>query len=56
MKISSAKIKIFAQNTDKGYSLQPNRLTEVVPTSTHNLCFGSKIRKMSTPVYPSYTI
>ena len=28
---------IFAQNIDRGY-------TEAVLTSTHNLCFGAKIR------------
>ena len=33
----------FAQNIDCGYTL--NRLTEAVLTSTHNLCFGAKIKK-----------
>ena len=42
---------IFAQNIDCGYTLEP------VLTSTHNLCFGAKIRKkMYTPVNPSFTI
>ena len=43
---------IFAQNIDCGKTL--NRLAEAVLTSTHILCFGSKIRKISihlhTPV------
>ena len=53
---------IFAQNIDCGYSLEPprqggsneNRLAEAVLTSTHNLCFGAKIRKihLHTPVLP----
>ena len=46
------------QNIDCGYSLEPprrgvltsNRLAEAVLTSTHNLCFGAKIRKIS--IYP----
>ena len=33
-----------------------NRLSEAVLTSTHNLCFGAKIRKTCTPVNPSFTI
>ena len=34
-----------------------NRLDEAVLTSTHNLCFWTKIRKtMCTPVNPSFTI
>ena len=32
---------IFAQNIDCGYPLE-----EAVLTSTHNLCFGAKIRKI----------
>ena len=36
---------IFAQNIDCGYSLE-NRLAEAVLTSTHNLCFGPKRRKI----------
>ena len=35
---------IFAQNIDCGYSLEP--------TSTHNLCFGAKIRKNVYPCKP----
>ena len=31
-------------------------LSEAVLTSTHNLCFRAKIRKMNTPVNPSFTI
>ena len=46
---------IFAQNIDSGYTLEPPR--EAVLTSTHNLCFNAKIRKiMYTPVNPSFTI
>ena len=40
---------IFAQNIDCGYS-------EAVLTSTHNLCFGAKIRKKYTPVNQFYYI
>ena len=35
---------IFAQNIDRGYTLEPP-LTEAVLTSTHDLCFRAKIRK-----------
>ena len=28
-----------------------NRLGEAVLTSTHNLCFGAKIRKIGIPLY-----
>ena len=28
-----------------------NRLAEAVLTSTHNLCFGAKIRKIGTPLH-----
>ena len=35
--------QIFAQNIDRGYTLEP--LSEAVLTSTHNLCFRAKIRK-----------
>ena len=38
----------FAQNIDCGYTLEPP--SEAVLTSTHNLCFGSKIRKIGIPV------
>ena len=42
---------IFAQNIDCGYTLY------AVLTSTHNQCFGAKIRKKKyTPVNPSFTI
>ena len=44
---------IFAQNIDCGYTLEP----EAVLTSTHNLCFGAKIRKnMYTRVNPTFSI
>ena len=36
---------IFAQNIDCGYTLG-----EAVLTSTHNLCFGAKIRKIGIPL------
>ena len=46
---------IFAQNIYCGYMLR--RLIEAVLTSTHNLCFGAKMRKkMCIPVNPSFTI
>ena len=35
---------IFAQNIDCGYTL-----AEAVLMSTHNLCFGAKIRKIGIP-------
>ena len=41
-------VLIFAQNFDCGIS-------EGVLTSTHNLCFGAKIRKKYTPVNPNFT-
>ena len=37
---------IFAQNIDCGYTLEPPCLT-----STHNLCFGGKIRKIGIPLH-----
>ena len=37
---------IFAQNIDCGYTLE-----EAVLTSTHNLCFGAKIRKIGIPLH-----
>ena len=42
---------IFAQNIDCGYTLEP-RLNEAVLTSTHNLCFGAKIRNNIYPCKP----
>ena len=44
----------FAQNIGRWYTLE--RLTEAVLTSTNDLCFRAKIRKMYTPVNPSFTI
>ena len=38
---------IFAQNIDRGI-IDP--FAEIVLTSTHNLCFGSKIRKLGKPL------
>ena len=40
---------MFAQNTDCGYTLE--RLGEAVLTSTHNLCFGAKIRKIGISLH-----
>ena len=40
---------IFAQNIDCGYTLEP--LRRAVLTSTHNLCFGAKIRKIGIPLH-----
>ena len=37
---------IFAQNIDCGYMLEL-----AVLTSTHNLCFGTKIRKIGIPLH-----
>ena len=42
---------IFAQNIDCGYTF--NRLGEGVLTSTDNLCFGAKIRKIGIPLRTS---
>ena len=39
----------FAQNINCGYTL-----TEAVLTSTHNLCFGAKIRKKVYPCKPQF--
>ena len=39
------------QNIDCGYSLEPPRLAEALLTSTHNLCFGAKIRKIGIPLH-----
>ena len=36
---------IFAQNIDCGYT------SFVGTTSTHNLCFGAKIRKIGIPLH-----
>ena len=52
LKIENLQLKkfdIFAQNIDCGYTFQPPR-QETVLTSTHNLCFGAKMRKMHIPV------
>ena len=38
----------FAKNIDCGYTL--DMLDEAVLTSTHNLCFGSKIKKIDKPL------
>ena len=57
--------QIFARIIDCEYTLEPPQWggsneypqsIETVLTSTHNLCFRAKIRKMNTPVNPSYTI
>ena len=36
---------IFAQNIDRGYTLDSHL------TSTQNLCFGAKIRKIDIPLH-----
>ena len=41
---------IFAQNIDRGYTLEPPQ----VLTSTHNQCFGAKIRKNVYPCKPPF--
>ena len=46
---------VFAQNIDWSYTSEPNRLAEVVLTSTHNLCFEktkTKQNKTKKNVYP----
>ena len=43
-----AYFNMFAQNIDCGYTLEPPH--EAVLTSTHNLCFGAKIRKIGIPL------
>ena len=50
MKKNVTFVFIFAQNIDRGYTL------EAVLTSSHNLCLRAKIRKMYTLVNPSFTI
>ena len=59
---------IFAQNIDCGYTLEPplrggsneypqSMFCEAVLTSTHNLCFGAKIRKIGIPLHtPVFSI
>ena len=42
---------VFAQNIDCGYT---NRFAEAVLTSTHNLCFGAKIRKIGIPLHTQF--
>ena len=41
---------IFARNIDCGYTLEPPRRAAVL-MSSHNLCFGAKIRKIGIPLY-----
>ena len=46
---------IFAQNIDCGHTLEPPQ-GKAVLTTTHNLCFRAKIRKiMYNPVNPNFT-
>ena len=40
----------FAQNIDCGYPLEPPR-GEAVLTSTLNICFGAKLRKIDIPLH-----
>ena len=44
---------IFAQNIDCGYTLESPQggLSGAVLISTHNLCFGAKIRKIGIPLH-----
>ena len=42
---------IFAPNIDCGYKIEPPRRCEAVLTSTHNLCFVAKIRKIGLPLH-----
>ena len=42
----------FAQNIDRGYTLEPP--TEVILTSTHDLCFRAKTRKNVYPCKPHF--
>ena len=53
LKISPAKFVIFDHNIDCGYLLEPPR-SEAVLTSTHDLCFGPKTRKID--IYYLYYI
>ena len=47
----------FAPLATKRDARTSKPMGEAVLTSTHNLCFGAKIRKnMYTPAYPSFTI
>ena len=39
-------LNVVVQNIHRGYTLEP-----AVLTSTHNLCFGSKIRKKCIPQF-----
>ena len=43
---------IFAQNIDRGYTLEPPQLA--VLTSTHDLCFRAKISKNVYPCKPQF--
>ena len=58
LKIENFQLKIFdiflifAQNIDCGYTLEPPRRGgDAVLTSTHNLCFEAKIRKIGIPLH-----
>ena len=59
MKISLKKKKndflnIFAQNIHCGYKLEP--APETVVTSTHNVSFESKIRKLGIPLQTPFSL
>ena len=45
---------MFAQNIHSGYTLEPPRQGGL--TSTHNLCFGAKIRKIGIPLYTPFLL
>ena len=42
---------MFAQNIDGGYTLEPPRLT-----STHDLCFGAKLKKKDMPLHTAVVL
>ena len=48
LKISLENFNMFARNIDHGCMLE--QLAEGVLTSTHNLCFGTQIRKIGIPL------
>ena len=43
---------IFAQNIDRGYTLEPHQ--EAVRTITHNLCFRAKYENNVHPCKPQF--
>ena len=45
---------VFAQNIQCRYTLKPPRRGGSFLTSTHNLCFGAKIRKICKPLHTPF--